>query len=584
MNWTEGNLSRHSRGRKRNALLTRQKQHFAKARSKLLGGSIKQSPRSLSFFGINYSSSSSQVQGISTSAPYTVLASPLGVSKWEQKRPPDSKHGIKSEASAIHEKRRRLLEKSDWVGLDLQKPIEFNFSSQPHAAGNSRWSKPCRPQANTTRNLREPVDRPRSEKGKNIHTHPMRIQIGSQVIQPSVSTASLSGTRRCSLAPSQARRLYVPSRSSQLPQASNSHSHRELKGRESRNFRNAETLKLPEEPVHVVYSSSVIQEPVPRRADDFMVLRWSPPASDRSDSMQVEIERPARPVPPSEEADQATWKNWVLDLSDGLSHQSLPKSPSVRISPLIAVPASLRASVSRSPSQRELPSHDVSSGLGISTSPQRSDLSPIGQEDSQVALENNDCRSPKQIHSHPQQAQSVDNDNKAWLKFVFDDSSEEIEQKAFEEAAYKVARELRPSITPRSMDEATETAATCGTSHWSKDEEEQIKGIFSKSSLEKKITTEGTVTSEVGYSDIATVGSTNIDESESRFRFAPPRMFVGKLADSKELARIQVPPLQHPKGLNMKRKGKGKKRASDGRTDIRDLPDFDGDPIEEFED
>ncbi|KAM7199203.1 hypothetical protein V8F20_005805 [Naviculisporaceae sp. PSN 640] len=64
------------------------------------------------------------------------------------------------------------------------------------------------------------------------------------------------------------------------------------------------------------------------------------------------------------------------------------------------------------------------------------------------------------------------------------------------------------------------------------------------------------------------------------FRFAPPKSFVGSLSSS-QLRR----PAPAPKvTLTQKKRGRPKKRASDGRADIRALPNYSGDPIEDIED
>ncbi|KAI1085142.1 hypothetical protein F5B20DRAFT_589912 [Whalleya microplaca] len=598
MNWTEGNLSRHSRGRKRNALLTRQKQHFAKARNNLLGGGIKQSPRSLSFFGINHSQDLEH-RGSMASAPYTALSSPLEVIKWERKKPPDSHFNTKALSSAIHEKRRKLLEKSDWVGLNMQQPIEIKFPGQLQAASNSRWGKLHHPQDNMARKRQGHIDWHQSQKSGHAHVHPIRIQIGSQEVQPSANTASSLDTRRYSLAPgyskpsqisksppSESRHPYVTSENKQTLQGLNSHSHSQPREYAREQLKASPKFQLPEEPVHVVYSSSVIQEPAPRRADDFVVLQWSPSVSESGDSMQVEIERPARPVPPSEEGDQEKWKNWVLNLSDDLS-KDLPfsKSSSDKMTPSIIASVRSRASVSPSSLQKALQSREVSNKVDINTSNQPPKEKLVDQEGERPAVKGSNYQSPKPVYDRLQEVQSAEDDNKAWLKFVFNEKpSDEIEKEAFEEAAHEIACELRPSISSASIDQATETAATCGSDCFSKDEEEKSQATFTGTSTETQMVTEGTNPSELGLSDIATAGSTNIDESESRFRFAPPRTFVGKFADPEDVARIQTHSLPHVKGTDGKQKRRRKKRALDGRTDIRCLPDFDGDPIEEFED
>jgi hypothetical protein len=89
-------------------------------------------------------------------------------------------------------------------------------------------------------------------------------------------------------------------------------------------------------------------------------------------------------------------------------------------------------------------------------------------------------------------------------------------------------------------------------------------------------------------SDKATAGGSAISDSfQPSFRFALPQTFVGKLAATG--AKPQKMPIPSVSAVWGKRggrrmggeKGCRRKKSYDGRTDIRALPDFDGDPIEE---
>ncbi|KAK3951448.1 hypothetical protein QBC32DRAFT_239224 [Pseudoneurospora amorphoporcata] len=70
-------------------------------------------------------------------------------------------------------------------------------------------------------------------------------------------------------------------------------------------------------------------------------------------------------------------------------------------------------------------------------------------------------------------------------------------------------------------------------------------------------------------------------DSGEQFRFAPPRPFVGKHSVPSRNDRPSV--AIAPATLKRKR-GRPRKRACDGRADIRALPNYSGDPIEEIED
>lgn len=78
------------------------------------------------------------------------------------------------------------------------------------------------------------------------------------------------------------------------------------------------------------------------------------------------------------------------------------------------------------------------------------------------------------------------------------------------------------------------------------------------------------------------VGSSEQGVSGEQFRFAPPKLFVG--------SRSSLPDVKHRTGvaadprLARRRRGRLRKRATDGRADIRALPNYSSDPIEESED
>ncbi|KAI1140195.1 hypothetical protein F5Y05DRAFT_309330 [Hypoxylon sp. FL0543] len=566
MNWTEGNLSRHSRDRQRNELLTQQKQHFAKVRNGLLKGGPKQSPISISFLGTHHSRDLTP-RDDAPGAIYRQSSSPLLVAK--RKRTQDLQ-GDLDHQSSIREKRKKLLGKADWVGLELQQPIDITFPGQLRTSTGSRWARVGRPQIRGVQKRREPASTPNAEAMKDDYrSGPLRIQIGSRDINPSESTASQANIRRYSLAPrplakssqgssnpisspesSQARRKYVPPISSQFSQIPQSIPYRIAEDQSDAHPKVSMGLLVPEEPAHVVYSSSIMHEPIPNRKNSFRVLEWSPSRSEDRGSMQVEIERPLRPVPPSQEADQQRWKGFVPSSSDNLQTDILPAHPNASLS------TSSRDSLLPSHLQRKLPSYDVSSESGPSFNYPWSGPSSSTryQKVTPAAVYDNTINSPAEKPSHRHNEDQPMDDNSAWMKFVFDGDSD------------CVRRSCTPSFT-----------ATCGTYLLSSDGNEADERLPPGHSSEGHIATSDAIFTELASSNVATAGSTGMAESEPRFRFAQPRTFVGKLADS----GIKAPLPSHHGG---KRRGRPKRRAADGRTDIRGLPDFDGDPIEEFED
>ncbi|CAJ2502327.1 Uu.00g097210.m01.CDS01 [Anthostomella pinea] len=643
MNWTEGNLARHSRGRQRDELLTRQKQHFAKARNNLSNAHVKQTPVAISFLGPEYARNLDR-RGDSTRSRHTRSPSPVALpkSKWTT----ESQSRSNASSSANREKRRRLLDKSDWAGLSLQQPIDIAFPGQLHAAGGSRWSKISHQQERRGGRLRELLEARRAETSEHFHKPPMRIQIGSQEIQPSTVTGSQTSRRQYSLAPrpltksiwrisprlsspfsSQAQHPAEATDSGPRPHASQNNERSHESGSLQSDFTALHvTTTKPETPAHVIHSSSMIHEPVPRRADDFVVLQWSPSRSDDRSSMQVEVEQPARPVPPSREAQHQLWRDWIMDSPDtapnNQSHSPLATDSSSVI-PTVS-------SISKLPShlQRKLPSLEISSEAD--RSPERSSLkqygSPVlpeypGQRlpeprreetnfsievqpaediqravDAQLASEANAANDvepaeevkPPEDAQRTERAKPTEDPNSLWMRLALGDDTDEVLEDCFKEAAHQAALELRPSETTGTSDslgDATETAATCGTEHSTCDEQQQDESVPSDFLSQSHAATKATSISDSMSSNIAVAGSSD-EPMRSAPLFVLPKTFVGKLAESGARVRVHSPPVaKGPKGRG---KGKGrrksKNKALDGRTDIRSLPDFDGDPIEEFED
>lgn len=69
--------------------------------------------------------------------------------------------------------------------------------------------------------------------------------------------------------------------------------------------------------------------------------------------------------------------------------------------------------------------------------------------------------------------------------------------------------------------------------------------------------------------------------SGEQFRFIQPKLFVGSRSNLSQPQRITGPSVGI--SLTKRKRGRMKKRANDGRADIRGLPNYSSDPIEEFE-
>lgn len=146
MNWTEGNLNRHSRARKGKEILLRQKEHFAKVRAGLLDANVKISPPSVSFLAPPARPPTSgrrdALKSTSSRKHHSDddrLISSRYFSESNPKFPsPARLPKQETEDEAMRQKRRKLLLKGDWVGTNVQKPIEMEFT-KPRGSPSNPW-------------------------------------------------------------------------------------------------------------------------------------------------------------------------------------------------------------------------------------------------------------------------------------------------------------------------------------------------------------------------------------------------------------------------------------------------------------
>ncbi|KAI1737625.1 hypothetical protein F4680DRAFT_210166 [Xylaria scruposa] len=594
MNWTEGSLARHSRGRQRNALVARQKQHFAKARSNLRNGRAKQGPIKISFLA-SESSSASPHRVPMSQIPLDKPSSPLALIKRESRQeyptcPRDDNHEV---LSTNLERRKRLLEKSDWAGLGLQKPLDIKFPGQDYAT--KRWTRVARAPERAPNGYTKHAAAHGDERHERIKRSSMKIQIGSQEVRPSIATGSQSSTERRTLEPGQ--QAYI----SQRDRISETVRYEDSPGRQRHGYTNISSNGTsrasptrsggPETPVNVVYSSSVIYEPAPRRHSDFQVLQWSPSGSEDRGSMQVETGRLVRPVSSSQESEQRRWKDWIL-AGDNSNHP--PDSPLTIMDAAETYNGHSGSSTLTLPShlQPRLPSLHLSSEADTKL---EHDLSR--HDDTKVIVEsrgnlqenrclqrNHDVLSSNGQCTSLKKLDDPDDLNSIWMKFAFgdEDDSEELLMGAFKEAAHQAAVELRPSDTSDGPDECTENTATRRAEVSSTGHETECDTTFHESSSDSNMATKGTTGSETALSNMATIAS--IDEPpRNSIRFVVPKAFIGKYAKTDTASVVRPFVAGMPRGG---RKGKGKRRkmATDGRPEIRNLPNFYGDPIEDIED
>ncbi|KAI1274080.1 hypothetical protein F5Y07DRAFT_224576 [Xylaria sp. FL0933] len=589
MNWTEGSLARHSRGRQRNALITRQKQHFAKARSGLLNPRPKPGPVSISFLSSKSTPESPWRVSVSRNHDGRLSASPSLSNNREPQReysPYTRRNDDREDLATDFDRRRRLLEKPDWAGLRLQEPLDISFPGQIYAT--KRWTRAASPRETPPREPKRHATPDEEELYKRRKRSSMRIQIGSQVIQPSIETRSQPSTSRHTLDTEPSAHVsHHKSRLRTKPQCSDRGTDRHRAAVSNDSLRTSPTfLGDYEPPFNVVCSAPIIYEPAPRRIFTSQTQQWLSSSADDRQSMEVEIERPIRPVPSSQESEQQRWKDWVAcDESSNL----MSNSPFTTVVTSEIQTRDSESSVITLPShlQPRLPSLHLSSERGLTPgrslaersltyiSPDKASRSHDSPQGGRCPLENNSPLLPNQHCIPPKEPVTPDDLNDIWRQFACgdDEDSEQLLEDAFKEAAHRAAVELH---------EYLETVATCGTELTTSDHHHKSDDTSLEPSSESIMATKGTTGSETVLSTMATIGSSD-EPLSNPSSFTLPKAFIGKYAN---VDRGSIPArcfnADVPRG-DKKGKRKRRKMATDGRTDIRGLPDFDGDPIEEFE-
>ncbi|KAK1770946.1 hypothetical protein QBC33DRAFT_223253 [Phialemonium atrogriseum] len=379
MNWTEGNLARHSRGRQAKEVILRQKEYFAKARAGLLPSASRKSPPSTSIsflrqnssFSPHHSRLSQNPRSLQTKiltgagqddtstrkrsrdppSPGNDVAS-LPVLSHYFAASPDGKQAASStiplDRDALHEKRRKLLLKGDWVGIGMQKPIPVKFSSK-HSESR-KWSRHHRSAHSKTRHLlgsrydqmklkHEPM--PTSTRARDI-----RIQIGSQemrlgnqpsIIDPSRLPANL-GTAPANPGFHDAGTLLESTSSLTDPrEGRNASSHRVNQRRSSLTTISETSSDRPQKNTsRRKRKPPPILHPVPQRSVHTRLLTLTSFSSDIADSKLAQVGQPNAPDPSGKEENEL-WRQWVAP-SESLSTTdcSLPRIQETTTEPRIS--------------------------------------------------------------------------------------------------------------------------------------------------------------------------------------------------------------------------------------------------------
>lgn len=715
MNWTEGNLARHSRGRANNEVLRRQKQHFARARSRMLSGHARHSPVTISFLDGTHKhhtrtaswQSSPHVQEEDTSrsrerhsnesrSPWHPRNAITGTRHTRDSRQEGNTlsnghayHADNRKRPAlaeifnqeqVNEKRRRLLDKPDWAGLEMQQPIDLVLPGQAHTSSGRRWSKilPDNPRHILSTERRGDLTRPRNENHSREHlgtfqqrpAGPIRVRVGSQ----SVTHTADSHEWPSSVGHMQAQSVFR-NKSQSIAQTEPRQGSSVSFGPANQECSSSTTSTSGDfHSIHTKKGSFTVHHPIPQRAQMSAFLQWSPSSkSDGSGSIHAQIGRPKR-RPPSELAADARWlehimpaENLCIPLTRG---SSLLESPPYRpdVSPGISELLSQSSQVhhqdheglsvdpSSAGTTRSASLHITNQSSLIFKAEKKNMTSQTTPCLESVHLSKEQQGKPVIIHSlesfigrtrdtqpfeHSKSAkddaklpQPDTDDNAAWMKFIFGDGGEvESQARVFQEAVHEAAEKVCLPSTPRRAPvilldgNPSYEAKVAQNSDQSMSAQRGSEEKSSDSVATSQLVTIGSLSPEerpanqdleewedfplahpTNISDIreptspskpldapsrsidspksdkATVDDSTISAiSQPIFRFSAPQTFIGKLARSGiKLNDISSRPdiTGHRGHQRTTARRCTRKKRSDERTDIRALPDFDGDPIE----
>ncbi|KUI74298.1 hypothetical protein VM1G_09959 [Cytospora mali] len=711
MNWTEGTLNRHSRGRKGKETVLRQKEHFAKARSGLLNANIQNNPPSISFLAHPPLPASLARHGPlkSTQPSPKEHNDALDYSRYFSEvnaatPNPAIFHQQKTGKEPSCQKRRKLLFKGDWVGTGVQKPIEMKFSGS-RASPSHAWGARLAHHDSSRHKLRQLLG-VKHDTGRNkayqggstpISIRKMKIRVGSR-------ERTLGGSSNIS-------RSHRGDGSSFYGESeTGSHDYRgNPKLRDDVSMFGSEAHTRPSSNgsghTNQLPTSPLLFHPVPTRPALLQLLPSHSVDSEDAESIiaQVGVQQPL--VPRAQVEENETWRAFVAESdeiktstgfhafgneqtaferpgsdlpgimgsenpSDDGQAAPAPEDPSPDLPATDLQHAFEVAQAGDRQTQRcgqMMPeSSDEVSLLVIPSSPVPSS-SPPTTPYYETLLQTVQPEEPvpeafigpAQLTGHqefdePSRGQGIshtvgkaqqgtpEDENDMWRKFVFGGSDGNLEQ-VREDARKETARNLRPSITSsstydeasrpnmRSYEDSHQSSTTFPSElglgvnqHNCAQGSQHIAANFSATASASHVATAGASspvpTSDFQYSettvqtDQATAGSSNAhlltqtdmmddpmnpmatktsstetnsdkiekrDESDESFRFARPKLFMGKkLAPVDEEQQIALSTAQIRGKTQTRRR---RTRTGDGRANIRKLPDYGSDPIEEFE-
>ncbi|KAK1780442.1 hypothetical protein QBC45DRAFT_463546 [Copromyces sp. CBS 386.78] len=709
MNWTEGTLYRHSRGklRKANADKQRQKEYFAKAkiRAPEQREAMKNGPPPISYF-----QSSSALPKLPPGTILTEKKSPHSAShrrgRWGASVP-TAEDSAKSElllptvdqflkeqvgkataidtapsqshanAKEVERLRQRLLGSKDWGASRIRSPVKV--IKRPHLVPeHAGLTQPTRATKEKTAHILQSnwgmYPQQHTSRLRSLSRADVQIRVGSQ--EKHLEESSTIGSR------------------------SFAHGKQDVPIGRSRHFMKSSSDS--DDTHHIVTSVPSIFHPVPVRAiPDHLLLSSGTLDSENIASHVAQVGRTISHVTPSQKAENSIWRAWLGESSSAPGAQTNPEQhepmAQPRISPGVSERHEVRYEEYSPPAQAlhacengmALPEMQLSSTgthsdvLGkydrpvdkighVAPSPTQTRLSVL-LETSSVDVEKTMKKRGRRIPAISHQPVSASGEPTrelhqgdpidAWKTFVFGgEHSEEVERDAFNEARHDAAQNIRrydenslPSIGDDDHSGHDSNIAVAGTSSSANAELPQPYGrdmvIQPSFHSQRKINKPSSASSQpdsasaeelvviphytplansqssvaveplrldtspisnelettenmtIAMSDapgestsVAASATTSAEaslvaepaqsrsgapDSGEQFRFAPPRPFVGKHSVPSRNDRPSV--AIAPATLKRKR-GRPRKRACDGRADIRALPNYSGDPIEEIED
>ncbi|KFH45093.1 hypothetical protein ACRE_041590 [Hapsidospora chrysogenum ATCC 11550] len=587
MNWTEGALNRHSRRKGWNPDVARQRQYFAKARLRAQQPAVSNSSDTQSTpFVPNYISqpnkTSHQAPPMETSHPRPKASRPSSrkrlayllnsptpplVDKGHSKGVPSpgeplghgrSEFPLCGEKQDIQGKRRKLLEKSDWSGIEFQKPLIVDYAPGVSRKGPGASQKQHKSDDDHCRNqlIRRHGDHPHKDQemdGRQGHGHePIHLRIGSQSLRWS--------------------------QDGNTP----------VRGQRHRLFDNVSPdLDMADSTIAQVGATWALDH----QAETSEVRPITPGVSEALETARS----PAQRSPPPQQGanSELLGPGEVVCQLDEVStndnegddhHQGI--QPPCRNESLLALASD--ASIPTCGKQGGDSEVSRIPAAGVRDLIESSDNPPTEAPDTQGVMEPLAQNQPASINmcdglGSVRRPTMEDDEDEVWRKFLSDDDGTEVARTAGQDAMAAARGELRRQGEAMAGDMAEHPSSVLADSTpmtllearelpW--DPPTTPMPTTTMNSIRPSATPTNT-----GTSVAAVQGSPDLTENQpqkqpsTEHRFHQPRPFVGRLSSTGNATRPPHAPL---------RRGKGRPRKTPDhrRPDVREIPNFEGDPIE----